>query len=241
MKTRLARAALVLAVAGSYLVYVFELSHAGFWTSGIGDWMDPVLHQRAARTLVSERDIPPRSVVAADVLSGAGHARVFARARSLRSVLWAGQAVPSSVPGLQRHAPSGRRDGHAVPVRASSQAGPEPCRSTHPDRVVLHVEECDQWSHEHVGAAGIRVPHPRDPADSADLVSSAGRPPRPCARVGGRPAGGTVVRPGLLHRTFRGVAAGVVWRAAGRRGQRVAAVDGSRFSGRGSPAVPGQC
>jgi hypothetical protein len=41
MKTRLARAALVLAAAGGYLVYVFQPSHGAFWTSGIGDWMDP--------------------------------------------------------------------------------------------------------------------------------------------------------------------------------------------------------
>ena len=41
MKTRLVRAAVVLAVTGSYVVYVFQLSRAAFWTSGIGDWMDP--------------------------------------------------------------------------------------------------------------------------------------------------------------------------------------------------------
>jgi hypothetical protein len=41
MKTRLLRAALLVVVAGSYLVYVFQMTRGAFWTSGIGDWMDP--------------------------------------------------------------------------------------------------------------------------------------------------------------------------------------------------------
>ena len=38
---KVSRAAILLVVSLSYLSYVFQIFHRTFWTSGLGDWIDP--------------------------------------------------------------------------------------------------------------------------------------------------------------------------------------------------------
>jgi hypothetical protein len=40
---KLSRAAILLVISLSYLSYVFQIFHHTFWTSGLGDWIDPSL------------------------------------------------------------------------------------------------------------------------------------------------------------------------------------------------------
>jgi len=62
---RVGRASIVLAVSVSYLSYVFDIFHSRFWTSGLGDWIDPYFinalleHWYRSVTTFSDPSSPP--------------------------------------------------------------------------------------------------------------------------------------------------------------------------------------
>jgi hypothetical protein len=62
---KVSHASILLVVSLSYLSYVFQIFHHTFWTSGLGDWMDPYFinylleHWYHSLTTLSDPSSPP--------------------------------------------------------------------------------------------------------------------------------------------------------------------------------------